>query len=167
MKDEDASFTKAQELRSFLFLSVVMAPVISGRNRGRLRFPRLDVSTRCRTAGKLNTLSKFGMNTHMQSVLRGKEGGLEELHITSLVVHAAPKRVNDVSDAIAAMPGARIHAASCSGKLIVTLEASTAAEMLSRITAIQRADGVLSAAMVYQCVDTLEAMNEEILDADA
>lgn len=28
--EEEASFTKAQELRSFLFLSVVMAPVIAG-----------------------------------------------------------------------------------------------------------------------------------------
>ena len=30
MEETDASFTKAQELRSFLFLSVVMAPVIAG-----------------------------------------------------------------------------------------------------------------------------------------
>ena len=29
MQDEQASFTKAQELRSFLFLSVVMAPVLA------------------------------------------------------------------------------------------------------------------------------------------
>ena len=30
MNGKDASFTKAQELRSFLFLSVVMAPVLAG-----------------------------------------------------------------------------------------------------------------------------------------
>ena len=30
MEDGQASFTKAQELRSFLFLSVVMAPVLAG-----------------------------------------------------------------------------------------------------------------------------------------
>lgn len=29
VNDESASFTKAQELRSFLFLAVVMAPVIA------------------------------------------------------------------------------------------------------------------------------------------
>ncbi len=29
MKDGNASFTKAQELRSFMFLSVVMAPVLA------------------------------------------------------------------------------------------------------------------------------------------
>lgn len=90
----------------------------------------------------------------------------EELHITSLVVHSTPKRVKLVSEAIASIPGARVHAASPGGKLVVTLEASTADEMLSRITGIQCADGVLSAALVYECVDTLEAMNEEVPGAD-
>jgi len=30
VQNEPASFTKAQELRSFLFLSVVMAPILAG-----------------------------------------------------------------------------------------------------------------------------------------
>jgi nitrate reductase NapD len=38
--------------------------------------------------------------------------------------------------------------------------------MLSRVSAIQRTDGVLSAALVYQYADTVEAMNEEIPDAN-
>ena len=91
----------------------------------------------------------------------------EELHIASLVVHSTPKRVSHVSDAIASMAGARVDAASCSGKLVVTIESCTDDAMLATITAIQRIDGVLSAALVYQCADTLEAMNEEISDADA
>ena len=91
---------------------------------------------------------------------------MEELHITSLVVHATPKRAQSVSDAIVSIPGAKVHATSPSGKLIVTLEASTADEMRSKVTGIQRTEGVLSAALVYQCVDSLEAMNEEIADAD-
>ena len=89
-----------------------------------------------------------------------------ELHITSLVVHSTPRRVGAVSDAIAAIPGATVHAASPAGKLVVTLEAATAGEILSRVNGIQRTDGVLSAALVYQCADSLEAMNEEIPDAD-
>ena len=52
------------------------------------------------------------------------------------------------------------------GKLVVTLEAGTADEMMSRLACIQRTDGVLSAALVYQCVDSLDVMNEEISDAD-
>jgi len=90
----------------------------------------------------------------------------DELHIASLVVHSTPKRVAHVSDVIALMPGAHVHATSPNGKIVVTLEASTTDEMMSRITGIQRADGVLSAALVYQCADTLEAMNEEIPNAD-
>ena len=89
-----------------------------------------------------------------------------ELHITSLVVHSTPKRVQGVSDLIAAMPGAVVHAASPAGKLVVTLEADTSDGILSQINSIQRTDGVLSAALVYQCADSLEAMNEELADAD-
>lgn len=91
---------------------------------------------------------------------------IEELHITSLVVHAAPKRAPGVSAAIAAMPGAKVHAMTPAGKLVVTLEAGTGGEILSQVNAIQRTDGVLSAALVYQCADSLDAMNEEIADAD-
>ena len=104
--------------------------------------------------------------TILQSDHQRKQSVLEELHITSLVVHSTPKRAQSVSAAIVAMPGARVHASSPSGKLIVTLEASNAGEMSSRVTGIQRTAGVLSAALVYQCVDSLEAMNEEIADAD-
>jgi nitrate reductase NapD len=48
---------------------------------------------------------------------------------------------------------------------VVTLDADSADEMLSRIGEIQRTDGVLSAALVYQFSDTVEAMDEEIPDA--
>jgi len=91
---------------------------------------------------------------------------IEELHITSLVVHAAPKRASGVSAAIAAMPGARVHATTPAGKLVVTLEAGTSGEILSQVNAIQLTDGVLSAALVYQCADSLESMNQELPDAD-
>ena len=91
----------------------------------------------------------------------------DELHITSLVVHSTPKRVQGVSEVIAALPGARVHAVSPAGKLVVTLEAPTAGEILSQVNGIQRTDGVLSAALVYQCADSLDAMNEEVPDAQA
>jgi len=89
-----------------------------------------------------------------------------ELHITSLVVHSTPKRAQGVSELIAALPGARVHAVSPAGKLVVTLEAGTSGEILSQVNAIQLTDGVLSAALVYQCADSLESMNQELPDAD-
>jgi len=91
----------------------------------------------------------------------------EELHIASLVVHTTPRRMATVAAAIAALPESLIHASSANGKLVVTLEARTAETMSALVTGIQRVDGVLSAALVYQCADSLEAMNEEVSDAQA
>jgi nitrate reductase NapD len=71
-----------------------------------------------------------------------------------------------VGDVIAAIPGAEVHASALNGKLVVTLEATTTDEMMAKITGIQRMSGVLSAALVYQCTDTLDAMNEEMSDGD-
>ena len=89
----------------------------------------------------------------------------EELHITSLVVHAAPPRAERVSAFVTTLPGAQVHAVSPSGKVIVTLEAASGDQILDQIARIQRSDGVLSATVVYQCADSLSAMNEEMSDA--
>ncbi|MBP6706394.1 MAG: chaperone NapD [Achromobacter sp.] len=89
-----------------------------------------------------------------------------ELHIASLVVHAAPRRLDEVRRAILALPGADIHGASDTGKLVVTLEAPSTDDMMAQISTIQRLDGVLASALVYQHADTLDAMNEEIDDGN-
>jgi nitrate reductase NapD len=90
---------------------------------------------------------------------------IDELHIASLVVHSTPRRLDSVAGVIAALPGACIHASSASGKLVVTLEAPDAEAITATVASIQHVDGVLSAALVYQCADSLDAMNEEIADA--
>lgn len=87
-----------------------------------------------------------------------------ELHIASMVVHAMPRRLADVRSAILAIAGAEIHGASGTGKLVVTLEAPSTDDMMAQISEIQRLDGVLASALVYQATDTLDAMNEEIDD---
>jgi len=89
----------------------------------------------------------------------------ELIHIASLVVHALPRHVQEVIAIIAALPGAQVHAASAAGKLVVTLEADSDSTMLEQIGTIQRLDGVLTAALVYQCADRREAMEEEVADA--
>lgn len=87
-----------------------------------------------------------------------------ELHIASMVVHATPRRVADVRQALLAIPGVEIHGASDTGKLVVTLEAPSTNDIMAQISEIQRLDGVLASALVYQHSDTLTAMNEEIDD---
>ncbi|MCW5657784.1 MAG: chaperone NapD [Burkholderiaceae bacterium] len=85
-----------------------------------------------------------------------------ELHIASLVVHVLPRRVPALAAWIGQLPGARVHAHNALGKLVVTLEAGHERGLLDVLGRIQRAAGVLSATLVYQCVDSLDAMNEEL-----
>jgi periplasmic nitrate reductase NapD len=93
--------------------------------------------------------------------------GEEELHIASLVAHAAPSRLVDVRDALNGLTGVCVHASSPGGKIVVTLEHASAEAMTDAVAVIQRLPGVLSAALVYQCADTLEAMNQEMPSAQA
>jgi periplasmic nitrate reductase NapD len=94
------------------------------------------------------------------------EAACEELHIASLVVYSTPRRAQSVADVLPGLCGAEVHAVSPEGKLVVTLEAATGAQMMDKIKQIQCTEGVLSAALVYQCADTLAAMNEEISHDD-
>lgn len=91
----------------------------------------------------------------------------DQIHIASLVVHALPRHADAVIAAVGALPGAQVHAVSATGKLVVTLEAGSDSEMLEAIAAIQHLDGVLTAALVYQCADRREAMEEEVVWDDA
>jgi len=90
----------------------------------------------------------------------------DELHIASLVVHASPARLEGASQYIAAMPGARIHASSPAGKLVVTLEAGSSDEILAQVNRIQQTDGVLTAALVCQYADSRAAMMEELPEGE-
>jgi nitrate reductase NapD len=86
----------------------------------------------------------------------------KELHIAGIVVHARPERVQRVAEAIRGLSGADIHATSADGKLVVTLEAPSAREIAARMDEIQQLDAVLSASLVYQHNESLEAMMEEV-----
>lgn len=86
----------------------------------------------------------------------------EELHIAGIVVHALPDSVRRVAESIAGWSGVEVHAASRDGKLVATLEAPSAREIAACMDDIQRLDGVLSASLVYQHNESLEAMMEEV-----
>lgn len=90
----------------------------------------------------------------------------DELHIISLIVHSMPSSIATVSASITALPDARIHGSDANGKLVVTLEALSSAEILHQVATIQRTDGVINVAMVYQHVESLDSLNAEINHAD-
>jgi nitrate reductase NapD len=78
-----------------------------------------------------------------------------ELHISSLVVHGHPERLAVVRAALAAFEGVEIHAADERGKLVVTIETESEADLAERFTAISLLDGVLAAALVYHHVEPI------------
>ena len=90
----------------------------------------------------------------------------EELHIAGIVVHAIPESVERVTASIAQTPGAELHATGRDGKLVVTLEASSTRQIAASIERIEQLAGVLSASLVYQHNEALEAMMEEVSHED-
>ena len=73
-----------------------------------------------------------------------------EIHVVSLVVYADPSRVAEISDAVARLPGAEVHANDGRGKLVVVLETEGDADMAAAIDRVDRTAGVICTALVYQ-----------------
>ena len=72
------------------------------------------------------------------------------MNICSLVVHARPGQLEPVRQRLAALAGVEVHAASDSGKLVVTVENEDRSECSATIMSMQNLEGVLSAALVYE-----------------
>ena len=77
----------------------------------------------------------------------------KEAHVSSLVLHVRSEHLADVRAALAEVPGAEVPAAA-GGKLVVTLETVSEAEIVTRMNEISLLPGVLSAALVFHHVET-------------
>ena len=83
---------------------------------------------------------------------------LAEVHISSMVVHARPEQLAAVKREIETVPGAEIHAESSSGKLVVVLESSEQAHITDTLEKISGLEHVLSTALVYHQIESLETL---------
>ena len=73
----------------------------------------------------------------------------EELHISSIVVHARPEAAAAAAQSIEGMRGAEVHQRLPGGKLIVTLETPNTHDIMQHIERINDLPGVVSTALVY------------------
>ena len=80
----------------------------------------------------------------------------EEIHISSLVVHSRPWQATAVAARLREMPGVEIRGGVEQGKLVVTLETASEAEVVARLNAIQLLDGVLAATLVFHHFEPLQ-----------
>lgn len=85
-----------------------------------------------------------------------------DLHITSLVVHVLPHSLAQVAAGVVAIPGAQVHGSHPAGKLVVTLEAPHAREILDCVSQIEQLYGVINASLVYQHVENWQTLNQEV-----
>ncbi len=85
----------------------------------------------------------------------------EEFHVSSLIVHGAPELLPAISAAIAVLPGVEVHASDGIGKLVVTLETVSEAEISMRIDAIRALEGVFAASLVYHQVEDADPEQAE------
>jgi nitrate reductase NapD len=80
----------------------------------------------------------------------------DEVHISSLIVHCRPERASAVARHLRGLAGVGVHGGVEAGKLVVTLETATEAEVIERLNAIQTLDGVLAATLVYHHHEPIE-----------
>ena len=80
----------------------------------------------------------------------------DELHVSSLVVHGRPERLDAISASLSELVGVEVHAAAPNGKLVVTLETEDEEQIVTRLSTISRLDGVLAATLVFHQVEQLK-----------
>jgi nitrate reductase NapD len=73
---------------------------------------------------------------------------ISEAHIAGIVVHARQSNIERIRQTIGLFPGAEIHTVSPEGKLMITLAADQASEIMAQLKTIYALPGVYSAALV-------------------
>ena len=86
----------------------------------------------------------------------------DELHIASVVVHVLPEALAGVEQAFAQYPEMQVHGTHPDGKLVVTLEGSSADHIMDQISDIRHIAGVLNVSLVYQHTEPRQSLNEGI-----
>ncbi len=87
----------------------------------------------------------------------------QELHISSMVVHARPEHLARVKQNIESLPGAEIHGESANGKLVVVLETLNQGFITDTIDKINNIEHVLNTALVYHQIEQLDSLENDKL----
>ena len=85
-----------------------------------------------------------------------------DLHIASLVIHVHPDALTQVADRVVTFNGVQLHGSHPSGKLVVTLEAPHARDILDCVAQIEQLKGVINASLVYQHIESWQSLNQEV-----
>ena len=92
-----------------------------------------------------------------RELLTGRLGdvGGAEAHVVSLVVYARKSRVAAAMAEIGRLRGAEIHSSDKNGKFVVVLEAEGQPAIAELMGRVDRTEGVICSALVYQHAEPL------------
>src|SRR5262245_11234317 len=76
-------------------------------------------------------------------------------HISSAVVATFPDRCADVAGRLGALPDTEVHHVE-NGKIVIVMEGASVDEIGGRLAAIALMDGVVSANLVFEQIETSE-----------
>lgn len=85
---------------------------------------------------------------------------LNEVHISSLIVHVVPQHLETISQQILAIPNTEIPATSEEGKIIVVLETENQGYVTDAIDKINNLDHVLITFLVYHQIESYDSKAE-------
>lgn len=71
------------------------------------------------------------------------------MNICGVLVHADPRRIDGVLDALTKIEGLEVHRIADAGRIVVTVEDTENVRALDALTAIHKTDGVVAAALTY------------------
>lgn len=86
-----------------------------------------------------------------------KNEASETISICGVMAQALPEKMDDVKSLLLEIPGLEIHAVSNDGKMVITVESDNYKDTGRHISTLQKVKGVLSASMIYQHTEELEA----------
>lgn len=72
------------------------------------------------------------------------------LNISSAIVYAKPGHAPALCPRLSQMPGVEVHASTDDGQVIVTIESDNDRSAVDTYEVIERMDGVMSIAMIFQ-----------------
>jgi nitrate reductase NapD len=81
----------------------------------------------------------------------------EELHISSLIVHIRPDKLQQIEKSINLLAGAELITMSPIGKAVVVLEAPNQRIIMEVIDKINTLDGVINTGLVYHEFEKIES----------
>lgn len=102
----------------------------------------------------MTDLPSLAAQTSRRAFLRGA-AVTPKRHIASLVVQVWPAKVSALRSHLGKVPGIDIHGAK-DGKLIVTVDALGDGQLMDLIGAVEAADGVVAASLVYHQLEDLD-----------